>query len=143
MLLLPNNPKYKKTFAGKKNYVFEKNKILKPFFGEFCLIASEPGNLTNYQIESFRRFLRKHFKKRSQLLIRIFPALPITKKPNEIRLGRGKGNTVFWSYYLNKGSILLEVKGADYKTSKNILNKVKIKLPIKTFFYNQYVRWIF
>jgi len=95
MLLFPVNPKYKKTFAGKKNFTFEKNRISKPVFGEFCLVVLKPGNLSNYQIESLRRFLRKSFKKRSQLLIRIFPGLPVTKKPNEIRLGRGKGNIAF------------------------------------------------
>lgn len=140
MILFPNNPKYKKKFVGKKAFVFEKNKVSKPFFGDLSLITLKPGNISNYQIESLRRFLRRSFKKRSQILIKVFPALPITKKPNEIRLGRGKGNIAFWSFYINKGSILVEIKGADYKIGKNVLNKLKLKLPIKTFFFNQHFR---
>ncbi len=143
MFLLPNNPKYTKIFVGKKRFVYKRNNILKPVFGNFCLIAANSGIITNFQLETLRRFLKKNLKKKSQQKIRVFPTLPITKKPNEIRLGRGKGNVAYWAYYLKKGSVIIELRGLNYKTAKNVLNIAKLKLSLRTYIFDINHRWIF
>jgi large subunit ribosomal protein L16 len=92
MLLTPKKPKFLKSFANKKitrNNYKEQN-IFR--FSKIGLIAKESGFVPNFQIEAVRLFLRRYLKKRAQLFFRIFPNQPITKKPNEVRLGRGKGN---------------------------------------------------
>jgi large subunit ribosomal protein L16 len=68
------------------------NKITNPQFANFCIVANQSGIITNFQMESIRRYLRRYLKKKAQIFFRIFPNTPITKKPNEVRLGRGKGN---------------------------------------------------
>ena len=92
MLLFPKKPKYLKSFANKKitsNYI-KKDNVFR--FSRVGLIAKEAGFIPNFQIEAIRLFLRRFLKKRGQLFFRIFPNQPITKKPNEVRLGRGKCN---------------------------------------------------
>jgi large subunit ribosomal protein L16 len=91
MFLSPKKPKFSKSFSGKKISSKTNNKISFLRFSNFCLVASESGIITNFQIESIRRFLRKFLKKKAQIFFRLFPNIPITKKPNEVRLGRGKG----------------------------------------------------
>ena len=92
MLLFPKKSKYLKSFSNKKitnNYIKNKN-IFR--FSKIGLIAKQAGFIPNYQIEAIRLFLRRLFKKHAQFFFRIFPNQPITKKPSEVRLGRGKGN---------------------------------------------------
>jgi large subunit ribosomal protein L16 len=92
MLLFPKKPKFLKSFANKKitsNFYKKDNNFR---FSRIGLIAKEAGFIPNFQIEAIRLFLRRLLKKRAQLFFRIFPNQPITKKPNEVRLGRGKGN---------------------------------------------------
>jgi len=92
MLLFPKKPKYFKSFSNKKITTShaKKSKMLK--FAKLGLIAKEAGFIPNYQIESIRLFLRRMLKKKAQIFFRVFPNQAITKKPNEVRLGRGKGN---------------------------------------------------
>ena len=92
MLLFPKKPKYFKSFSNRKivSNFSKKDNILK--FSKLGLIAKESGFIPNFQIEAIRLFLRRLLKKRAQIFFRIFPNQPITKKPNEVRLGRGKGN---------------------------------------------------
>jgi large subunit ribosomal protein L16 len=92
MLLFPKKTKYSKNFSGKKITRSHINKIAQPLFSNFYLVANQSGIITNFQMEAVRRFLRRFLKKKAQLFFRIFPNTPITKKPNEVRLGRGKGN---------------------------------------------------
>jgi len=91
MLLFPKKTKFSKSFSGKKLIKDKIKKHVIQRFSNTCLIACESGIITNFQIESVRRFLRRYLKKKAQIFFRIFPNLPITKKPNEVRLGRGKG----------------------------------------------------
>jgi len=95
MFLLPKNPKHTKIFTGKKRYAYNKKSVMKPIFGDFCLISANSGIVTNFQLENLRLYLKRNLKKKSQQIVRIFPTLPITKKPNEIRLGRGKGSVSY------------------------------------------------
>ena len=92
MLFQPKKPKYTKSFSNKKSTTKAIKKILSPRFGNFSVVAAEQGFLSNFQMEAFRRVLRRSFKKRGQIFFRVFPQVPITKKPIEIRLGRGKGS---------------------------------------------------
>jgi large subunit ribosomal protein L16 len=140
MLLFPKKPKYLKSFANKKiisNYM-KHNNILK--FSKIALIAKEAGFVPNFQIEAIRLFLRRLLKKRAQLFFRIFPNQPITKKPNEVRLGRGKGNLKYWSFYVKKNKVLIELSGYNVKTLTLALNAIKYKLAIKSYIYNKQFR---
>jgi len=112
MLLFPTKQKLTKSFTGKKIAKKNDNKIVNLKFGNFCVIANENSFITNFQIEAIRRVLRRTFKKRHQIFFRIFPFLPITKKPNETRLGRGKGKVKYWSYVVRKGEIIVEIRSA-------------------------------
>jgi large subunit ribosomal protein L16 len=96
------------------------------------LISLSSGKITNFQIESLRRFLRRFLKKKAQIFFRIFPNSPITKKPNDVRQGRGKGNIAYWSYIVGKDDIILEIRGSDSILTRNVLSKVRVKLGIKT-----------
>jgi ribosomal protein L16 len=84
--------KFTKSFSAKKLTAKTVAKVKSNKYGNISLIANETGKITNFQIESIRRFLRRFLKKKAQIFFRIFPNTPITKKPNDIRLGRGKGN---------------------------------------------------
>jgi large subunit ribosomal protein L16 len=93
MFLFPKKARFNKSFSGSrltvknfKNSVISLNKR-----ANVCLIAKENGKITNFQIEAIRRFLRRFLKKRAQLFFQVFPNVPVTKKPNDIRQGRGKG----------------------------------------------------
>src|SRR6266704_4803349 len=103
-------------------------------FGSFGLKALEPIWLTNRQIESARQALTRHMKREGNVWIRIFPDKPITKKPAEVRMGKGKGNLEFWAAVVKPGRILFEVDGVDEKTAKEALFLAAGKLPIKTKF---------
>jgi len=92
MLLFPKKPKFLKSFSNKKitSNSLKSNNLLR--FSRLGLVTKEAGFVPNFQIEAIRLFLRRLLKKRAQIFFRVFPTQPITKKPNEVRLGRGKGN---------------------------------------------------
>jgi len=92
MLLAPKKTKFNKSFTGKKMTKTIKTKKSEIRFSTYCLIANQSGIITNFQIESIRRLLRRLLKKKAQLFFRLVLDKPITKKPNEVRLGKGKGN---------------------------------------------------
>jgi large subunit ribosomal protein L16 len=92
MLLFPKKTKFSKSFSGKKISANRQNDFNLNKYGNIALVAEESGKVTNFQLESTRRFLRRFLKKKAQIFYRIFPNIPITKKPNDVRLGRGKGN---------------------------------------------------
>ncbi len=142
MLLFPKKPKFFKSFSNKKiiKNVKKKNHIFK--FSKLGLLSKESGFIPNYQIESIRLFLRRFLKKRAQIFFRFFPNQPITKKPNEIRLGRGKGPFKYWTFYTKKGKHIIEIKGLNYKLLTLALRIIKYKLTIKSYIYNQNFRWI-
>jgi large subunit ribosomal protein L16 len=95
MLLFPKKPKFLKSFANRKiiGHCIKKHNIFR--FSRLGLIAKEAGFIPNFQIAAMRLFLRRLLKKNAQLFFRIYPNQPVTKKPNEVRLGRGKGNTKY------------------------------------------------
>jgi large subunit ribosomal protein L16 len=92
MLLFPKKSKFSKSFSGKKVTAKNSSGEVNNKYANVCLVAQESGKITNFQLESLRRFLRRFLKKKAQLFFRLFPNVPVTKKPNDVRLGRGKGN---------------------------------------------------
>ena len=91
MILFPKKYKFIKPFSGKKLSLVEKHNIPLLRFGNLAIVAKENGKVTNFQLEALRRYLRRTLKKKAQIFFRLFPHIAITKKPNEIRQGRGKG----------------------------------------------------
>jgi large subunit ribosomal protein L16 len=103
-------------------------------FGTYGLKALDQHWLTDRQIEAARQALTRHMKREGNVWIRIFPDKPITRKPLEVRMGKGKGNLEFWAAVVKPGRILFEVDGVDEKTAKEALSLAAGKLPIKTKF---------
>ena len=142
MLLFPKKPKFFKNFSNRKIVNNSKNKknILK--YSKISLIVKEATFIPNFQIETIRLFLRRYLKKRAQIFFRIFPNQPITKKPNEVRLGRGKGNFKYWAYYIKQNTVFIEISGSNLKIITFIISIIKYKLAVKTYVFNKKFRWI-
>jgi large subunit ribosomal protein L16 len=103
-------------------------------FGSYGLKALEQHWLTDRQIEAARQALTRHMKREGNVWIRVFPDKPITRKPLEVRMGKGKGNLEFWAAVVKPGRILFEVDGVPEQTAKESLELAARKLPIKTKF---------
>lgn len=103
-------------------------------FGSFGLKALDQHWLTDRQIEAARQALTRHMKREGSVWIRVFPDKPITRKPAEVRMGKGKGNLEFWAAVVKPGRILFEVDGVSEQTAKEALALAAGKLPIKTKF---------
>lgn len=103
-------------------------------FGSFGLKALEPKWITNRQIEAARQAMTRHMKREGNVWIRIFPDKPITNKPAEVRMGKGKGNLEYWAAVVKPGRIMFEVEGVPMKLAQEALELAAQKLPIKTKF---------
>ena len=103
-------------------------------FGRFGLVASDRGRITARQIEAARRAMTRHIKRGGNIWIRIFPDKPITKKPLEVRMGKGKGAVEYWAAVVKPGRILFEVGGVPLDVAKEALRLAAQKLPVKTRF---------
>lgn len=131
-MLFPNKTKYKKQFKGKlKGQTTKSNKIV---YGKYAIKVLEESRLTSKQIEATRRIIIRKMKRLGFLWIRIFPDTPITTKPIENRMGKGKGAVSFWIAKVKKGQILFEISGISLDNAKKILKEGSNKLPIKTKF---------
>ena len=131
-MLIPNKTKFRKQFKGKLKG--KTSKSFKIIFGKYAIKALKEIRLTSNQIESARRIIIRKMKRLGFLWIRIFPDNPITKKPTENRMGKGKGNVSIWTTKVKKGQILFEISGVSLEESKKILQAGSNKLPIKTKF---------
>ena len=103
-------------------------------FGEYGLKATDRGRITARQIEAARKAMTRHIKREGKIWIRIFPDKPITKKPLEVRQGKGKGNVEYWVAQVQPGKILYEMSGVDENLAKEALKLAAAKLPIDTKF---------
>jgi len=103
-------------------------------FGEYGLKATDRGRITARQIEAARRAMTRHIKRGGKIWIRIFPDKPITKKPLEVRQGKGKGNVEYWVAQIQPGRILYEMSGVDEDLAKQALTLAAAKLPVDTKF---------
>jgi large subunit ribosomal protein L16 len=101
-------------------------------FGHYGLKASEPERITARQIEAARRALTRHMKRQGRVWIRIFPDVPVSKKPTEVRMGKGKGTPEFWVARVRPGRIIFEIDGVTDSVARESLRLAAAKLPIKT-----------
>ncbi|PIP02089.1 MAG: 50S ribosomal protein L16 [Zetaproteobacteria bacterium CG12_big_fil_rev_8_21_14_0_65_54_13] len=101
-------------------------------FGQFGLKAMEPGRITARQIEAARVTISRHVRRQGRVWIRIFPDLPVSKKPAEVRMGKGKGSPEFWVAAVKAGRILYEMDGIDEELARGALERAAAKLPIRT-----------
>ena len=131
-MLQPSRRKYRKEQKGRNTGVATRG--AKVSFGEFGLKAIGRGRLTARQIESARRAMTRHIKRGGRIWIRIFPDKPITKKPAEVRMGKGKGNLEFWAAVVQPGRIIFEIDGVSEQIARESLALAAGKLPIKTKF---------
>ena len=131
-MLMPKKVKFRKTQKGRMNgKAYRGSKV---DFGEFGLKAMEPGWITNRQIESARVAINRHVKRGCKVWIRIFPDKPITKKPAETRMGKGKGAPESWVAVVKPGRVLYEMSGVDETVAKEAMRLAAHKLPIATKF---------
>jgi large subunit ribosomal protein L16 len=108
-------------------------------FGEFGLKATERGRVTARQIEAARRAMTRHIKRGGKVWIRVFPDVPISKKPLEVRMGKGKGNVEQWVAKIQPGSVLYEMEGVSEEIAREAFRLAANKLPIKTTFVQRTV----
>ena len=135
-MLQPNKTKFKKQQKGKfKKRIAIKGHILN--FGDFGLKSLDTSRITARQIESARIVISRYLKRIGKIWIRIFPDKPITKKPIEVRQGKGKGNVEFWVALVQPGRILFEVSGIPENIALKAFSLASYKLPIKTSFVSR------
>ena len=106
-------------------------------FGEYGLQALENGWLTNTQLEAARVALTRHVRRGGKVYLRVFPDKPVTKKPAETRMGKGKGMPEFWVAVVRRGKILVEMEGIPVELAKNALRLAAVKLPLRTRFISR------
>ena len=131
-MLAPKRVKHRKTHKGKmRGKATRGNKVS---FGEYGLQAQEASWITNRQIEAARVAMTRHIKRGGKVWIRIFPDKPITQKPAETRMGKGKGNPEGWVAVVKPGRIMFELEGVPLEMAQQAMNLAAAKLPIKTRF---------
>jgi large subunit ribosomal protein L16 len=134
-MLQPKRSKHRKAQKGRIRGVAKRGTSLA--FGTFGLKALEPVWLTNRQIEAARQAMTRAMKREGSVWIRIFPDKPITRKPLEVRMGKGKGNPEFWASVVEPGRILFEADGVTVEVAKEAMDLAAAKLPIKTKFVSR------
>ncbi len=128
-MLQPKKTKFRKQFKGRIHGDAKGGTALN--FGAFGLKAMEPDRLTARQIEAARRAISRHIKRAGRLWIRVFPDVPVTSKPAEVRMGKGKGAPEFWAAKVKPGRILFELDGVPHDVAKGAFERAAAKLPIK------------
>jgi large subunit ribosomal protein L16 len=129
-MLQPKRTKFRKQFKGRIHGEakggFELN------FGQYGLKATEPDRVTARQIEAARRAMTREMKRQGRVWIRVFPDVPVSKKPTEVRMGSGKGSTEYWAAKVKPGRIMFEIDGVTEPVAREALRLAAMKLPIKT-----------
>jgi len=131
-MLQPKRTKFRKQFKGRNRGLAQRGSSVS--FGEFGLKATERGRLTARQIEAARRAMTRYVKRGGKIWIRIFPDKPITKKPLEVRQGKGKGNVEYWVCQIQPGKVLYEMEGVPESVAREAFRLAAAKLPIATEF---------
>jgi large subunit ribosomal protein L16 len=136
-MLQPKRTKFRKQHKGRNRGLAQNgNKVS---FGEFGLKAISRGRITARQIEAARRAMTRHVKRTGKIWIRIFPDVPVTKKPLEVRMGKGKGNVEYWVAKIQPGKMLYEMEGVDEETARYAFKLASSKLPVSTQFVTRQV----
>jgi large subunit ribosomal protein L16 len=129
-MLQPKRTKFRKAFKGRIHGAAKGGTLLN--FGSYGLKALEPERVTARQIEAARRAITRQMKRAGRVWIRIFPDLPISKKPTEVRMGKGKGSPELWAARVHPGRIMFEIDGVNEETAREALRLGAAKLPIRT-----------
>ncbi len=136
-MLQPKRTKFRKQQKGRnRGLALNGNKVS---FGEYGLKAVSRGRITARQIEAARRAMTRHVKRGGKIWIRIFPDVPVTKKPLEVRQGKGKGNVEYWVAKIQPGKMLYEMEGVDESIAREAFKLAAAKLPIQTAFVSRTV----
>jgi len=136
-MLQPKRTKYRKQFKGKNRGLAQRGSDVS--FGEFGLKATTRGRLTARQIEAARRAMTRHVKRGGKIWIRVFPDKPITAKPIEVRMGKGKGNVEYWVAEIKPGKVLYEMEGVSEDVAREAFRLAASKLPFGTVFVSRQV----
>ena len=131
-MLFPQKTKFRKQFKWRIHGNAKGNYSLN--YGSFGLKALQPERITSRQIESARKAITRHLKRAGKMWIRIFPDVPVSKKPAEVRMGKGKGANEFWACRVKPGRIMFEVDGVNVNEARKALLLAAAKLPIKSKF---------
>ncbi len=131
-MLQPKRTKHRKTQKGRIREVAKRGSSIA--FGSFAIKALEPVWLTNRQIEAARQAMTRAMKREGNVWIRVFPDKSVTRKPLEVRMGKGKGNPEFWAAVVEPGRIIFECDGVSLQVAKDAMELAAQKLPIKTKF---------
>jgi len=136
-MLSPKRSKYRKAHKGRVHGLAKGGTTLN--FGAYGLKASDPGRITARQIEAARRAITRHIRRAGRVWIRVFPDVPVSHKPAEVRMGSGKGSPEFWICRIKPGRIMFELDGVTEATAREALELGAAKLPIKTRFVRRAV----
>ena len=136
-MLQPKRTKFRKQFKGRNRGLAQRGS--KVSFGEFALKATDRGRLTARQIEAARRALTRHIKRGGKVWIRVFPDKPITEKPLEVRMGKGKGGVEYWVAQILPGKVLYEVEGVSEEVAREAFALAAAKIPVPTTFVKRSV----
>ena len=128
-MLSPKKTKYRKHFKGRIHGLSKGNYALN--YGSYGLKAIEPERVTSRQIEAARKAITRYLKRAGRMWIRIFPDVPVSKKPAEVRMGKGKGSVEYWACRVKPGRIMFEVDGVSMSDAKKAMTLAAAKLPIK------------
>ena len=129
-MLQPKRTKFRKQFKGRISGVAKGGTDLN--FGQFGLKAQEPERVTARQIEAARRAITRAMKRVGRVWIRVFPDVPVSKKPTEVRMGKGKGSPEFWAAKVKPGRIMFELDGVSEEIAREALRLGAAKLPVRT-----------
>ena len=136
-MLQPKRTKFRKVHTGRNRGLAQSgNKVS---FGSYGLKATDRGRMTARQIEAGRRAMTRHVKRQGKIWIRVFPDKPITKKPLEVRMGKGKGNVEYWVAQIQPGRVLYEMDGVPEELAREAFRLAARKLPVKTTFVTKQV----
>ena len=136
-MLSPKKTKYRTAFKGRIHGLAKAGSSVS--FGSFGLKAVEPARITARQIESARRAITRHMKRIGKIWIRVFPDVPVSRKPAEVRMGSGKGSVDFWICRVKPGKILFELDGVSAEVAEKAFELASAKLPIETRFVKRVI----
>src|SRR5512146_2562170 len=137
-MLQPKRTKYRKQFKGRNGGLAHRGSNVS--FGEFGLKATSRARMTAREIEAARRAMTRHVKRGGQIWIRVFPDVPVSKKPLEVRMGAGKGNVEYWVAKVRPGKVLFEMEGIPEAAAREAFRLAGAKLSVSTSFVKRQVR---
>jgi large subunit ribosomal protein L16 len=129
-MLQPKRTKFRKAHKGRIHGAAKGGTTLN--FGGFGLKAMAPGRITARQIEAARRAITRHLRRAGRVWIRVFPDVPVSKKPTEVRMGKGKGSPEYWVARVHPGRIMFEIDGVNDELARGAFERAQAKLPIQT-----------